>query len=125
MVVETLDIKEATLVNSRACLNVISHKLCQLLDQICVDLLQVLAQNFTRHTTKFARKDDLKIKVGKCDCLNEFHGMPPRGMMNKVILGEPWQIKHCATLNWYEDAITFKSIRWLHNSTLSPIVGDS
>ena len=47
MVVETLDIKEAALVDLGACLNVISHELMQKLGQMSVDPLETPAQSFT------------------------------------------------------------------------------
>ena len=44
MVAETLDVKEITLVNSRACINVIIHEfLQQLVGEVSVDALQDLA----------------------------------------------------------------------------------
>ena len=70
MVVETLDIKEVALVDSGACLNVISHDLMQKLGQMRVDSLQTSAQSFVEHTTKFAGKVHLQIKVGEFNCLD-------------------------------------------------------
>ena len=108
MVVETLDIKEEALVELGACLNVISHELMQKLGQMSVDPLQMPAQSFTGHTTIFAGKVHLQIKVGELNCSDEFYVMPPRGMMNPIILGTPWQRKHRAALDWDVDAIIFK-----------------
>ena len=96
MVVETLDIKEAALMDFGACLNVISHELMQNFGQMSADPIQMLAQSFTRHTTVFASKVHLQIKVGELNCSNEFYVMPPRGMKNPIILGTPWQRKHIA-----------------------------
>ena len=108
VVVETLNVKEAALVDLGACLNVISHELMQKLCQMSVDSLQTLAQSFTRHTTKFVGKVHPQVKVGELNYLDEFYIMPPREMMNPIILVTPWQRKHRAALEWDEDAIIFK-----------------
>ena len=73
-----------------------------------VDSPQILAQSFIRHFSKFAGKVDMKIKVRKIHCLDEFYVMPLGGMMNKIISRTPGQRKYQAALEWDKDVIIFK-----------------
>ena len=76
--VEALDVKEAILIDSRACLNIISPKVLQQLGQMKVDSPQIWTQSFIRHTTKFASEAYLNIKVKEFNSLEKFYGVAKR-----------------------------------------------
>ena len=105
--VESLDIQEVALVDSGACINVISHEFFSRLSDVHFEPEKRPIRSFTGQWSIFIGKVHLNIKIGDQDGSDTFYVMPPKGMITSIILGVPWQRKHQATINWATNSVHF------------------